>query len=249
VDRKETRDVIIVEETDIFRKIALRLTVLLDVTIVEKKDIFPRIVERNRDPENVIIVAKKVTLEKIVHTAILKCASFVENHHIYQQIVLRNLPTFVTIVVKKDTLAKTAKDPRTLFATSVKRKVTKRWTAPHPVSPEIATATAPLAAHPVLELATEGCLPLESRTLFMMHVILTEATDQVLSHSPCPVERPPPAVLPIAMKYLFLQLRMRMPTRTPMHMALIMRGSLIIAGIIRVGEENSFNSSFRFTYK
>jgi len=88
---------------DIFRKIAQRLTVLLVVTIVEKKDTFPKIAERNRDLENVIIVVKKVTLEKIVLTVILKYASFVENHHIYQQIVLRNLLTFVIIVVKKDT--------------------------------------------------------------------------------------------------------------------------------------------------
>jgi len=86
-----------------FRRIVQRLTVLLDVIIVEKKDIFPKIAERNRDLENVIIVVKKVTLEKIVLMVILKCVSFVENRHIYQQIVLRNLLTFVIIVVKKDT--------------------------------------------------------------------------------------------------------------------------------------------------
>jgi len=115
-----------VDETDIFRKIVQRLTVLLDVIIVEKKDTFPRIVERNRDLENVIIVEKKVTLEKIVHMVIQKYALFVVNHHIYQQIVLKSLLMFVIIVVKKDTSAKTVKDPRTLFVTSVKRKVTKR---------------------------------------------------------------------------------------------------------------------------
>jgi len=186
VDQKEIRDVIIVDVMVTFPKIVRRHTVRRVVTIVVRKDTFLKNVARNNDQESVTTVVKKVTSAKTVHVGIPKCASFVVNQHICQLIALKSLLMFVTIVMKKDTSAKTVKDPKTLFAISVKRKVTKLWTAQqHPVKLAHAIATVPLVA--LQALVTEECHPLVSPTPSTMPAIRTGAIDPAPSASlECP---------------------------------------------------------------
>jgi len=180
-DLKGTRDVIIVDVMVTFLRIALRHTVPHDVTTVVRKDIFRKNVERSRDQENVTTVERKVTLAKTVHVVIPKCALFVVKLPICLRIVLKNRLMFVITVEKRDTLVKIVRDQKILSAISVKKKVTKRLTAPpRPGTlPAHVIVTGPLAAHPVHEVeGTVGCLPRACPTLCTMDVIRTGVTDR-----------------------------------------------------------------------